>query len=62
MTGGLNLLKRNEIPQRCVEAIAKSGGHTEFTLLPDRDHYILDVYNRPDLYKWLAEQRRKPTE
>jgi len=48
--------------QELVEAIAKSGGHTEFTLLPDRDHYILDVYNRPDLYKWLAEQRRKPTE
>jgi len=48
--------------QELVDAIAKFGGHSEFTLLPDRDHYILDVYNRPDVYKWLAEQRRKRTE
>lgn len=48
--------------QELVQAIAKAGGHPEFTLLPDRDHYILDVYNRPDVSKWLAEQRRKRTE
>jgi len=48
--------------QELVQAIAKAGGHSEFTLLPDRDHYILDVYNRSDVYKWLAEQRRKRAE
>jgi predicted peptidase len=48
--------------QELVQAIAKAGGRPEFTLLPDRDHYILDVYNRPDVYKWLAEQRRKRAE
>jgi predicted peptidase len=48
--------------QELVQAIAKAGGHPEFTLLPDRDHYILDVYNRSDVYKWLTEQRRKRTE
>jgi hypothetical protein len=29
-------------------------------VLPERDHYILDVYDRPDLYEWLAKQKRKP--
>lgn len=48
--------------EELVRAIAKAGGHSEFTLLPDRDHYILDVYNRPDVYSWLAEQRRKRTD
>jgi predicted peptidase len=48
--------------QELVQAIAKAGGHPEFTLLPDRDHYLLDVYNRPEVYKWLEEQRRKRTQ
>ena len=45
--------------EELIHAISGAGGHPEFTLLPDRDHYILDVYDRPDVYKWLALQRRK---
>jgi predicted peptidase len=42
-----------------VQALVANGGHPQFTLLPDRDHYILDIFDRPDVLKWLAEQRRK---
>jgi predicted peptidase len=48
--------------EELVQAIAKAGGKAEFTVLSDRDHYILDLYNRPDIYKWLAEQRRRKPE
>jgi predicted peptidase len=46
--------------EELVQAIEVSGGHPQFTVLPGRDHYILDVYDRPDLYEWLARQKRKP--
>ena len=46
--------------EELVHAIEAHGGHPQFTVLPGRDHYILDVYDRPDLYKWLAEQKRSP--
>ncbi|MCU1283601.1 MAG: phospholipase/carboxylesterase [bacterium] len=42
-----------------VHAMETAGGHPQLTVLPGRDHYILDVYDRPDLYKWLAQQKRK---
>jgi predicted peptidase len=45
--------------EELVRAIAAAGGSPEFTAL-ERDHYILDVYDRPELYEWLARQRRKP--
>jgi predicted peptidase len=45
--------------EELVRATEAAGGHPQFTVLPDRDHYILDVYDRPDLFKWLAEQKRK---
>jgi predicted peptidase len=51
-------------PLKDVEELARAmeaaGGHAQLTVLPDRDHYILDIYDRPDLYKWLAQQKRKP--
>jgi len=51
-------------PLKEVEELARAtetaGGHPQLTVLPERDHYILDVYDRPDLYKWIAEQKRKP--
>lgn len=50
-------LKEVEELMRATEA---AGGHAQLTVLPERDHYILDVYDRPDLYKWLAQQKRKP--
>jgi len=49
-------LKEVEELLRAVEA---AGGQPQLTVLPGRDHYILDVYDRPDLYKWLAQQKRK---
>ncbi len=45
--------------EELVHAVEAAGGHPQLTVLPDRDHYILDVYDRPDLYKWLAHQKRK---
>jgi predicted peptidase len=45
--------------EELVHAMEAAGGHPQLTVLPDRDHYILDVYDRPDLYKWLAQQKRK---
>jgi len=45
--------------EELVHAVEAAGGHPQFTVLPGRDHYILDVYDRPDLYKWLAQQKRK---
>jgi predicted peptidase len=51
-------------PLKEVEELVRSteaaGGHPQLTVLPERDHYILDVYDRPDLYKWIAQQKRKP--
>jgi predicted peptidase len=44
--------------EELVHAVETAGGHPQLTVLPDRDHYILDVYDRPDLYKWLAQQKR----
>jgi predicted peptidase len=46
--------------EELVHAIETAGGHPQFTVLPGRDHYILDVYERPELYEWLARQKRKP--
>lgn len=46
--------------EELVHAIEAAGGHPQFTVLPGRDHYILDVYDRRELYEWLAQQRRKP--
>jgi predicted peptidase len=45
--------------EELVHAVEAAGGHPQLTVLPGRDHYILDVYDRPDLYKWLAQQKRK---
>jgi predicted peptidase len=42
-----------------VRAIEAAGGHPQFTAFPERDHYILDVYDKPELYEWLARQNRK---
>ncbi len=47
--------------EELVNATRAAGGHPQLTVLPERDHYILDVYDRPDLYKWLAQQKRKPS-
>jgi predicted peptidase len=46
--------------EELVHAMQAAGGHPQLTVLPGRDHYILDVYDRPDLYKWLGQQKRTP--
>jgi dipeptidyl aminopeptidase/acylaminoacyl peptidase len=45
--------------EQFVHAMEVAGGHPQLTILPGRDHYILDVYDRPDVYEWLAQQNRK---
>ena len=46
--------------EELVRGMEVAGGHPQLSVLPDRDHYILDVYDRPELYKWIAQQKRKP--
>jgi predicted peptidase len=47
--------------EELVHAIEAAGGHPQLTVLPGRDHYILDVYERPDLYEWLVRQKKSRT-
>ena len=44
--------------QELVVGIESAGGHARLDILPDRDHFILDVYDRPEIYKWLLRQKR----
>jgi len=41
-----------------VSAIQRAGGHPRFNSLDGRDHFILDVYDHPDVYEWLLQQKR----
>jgi predicted peptidase len=41
-----------------VQAIEAAGGHPRFDTLPARDHSILDLYDRRDIYQWLLQQKR----
>jgi predicted peptidase len=41
-----------------VQAIEAAGGRPSFDTLPGRDHFILDVYERRDIYQWLLQQKR----
>lgn len=44
--------------QEMVDAISAAGGEAKLELLPGRDHDIVDVFDRKDLYTWLLEHRR----
>ena len=44
-----------------VAAVEAAGGHPRFSVLESRDHFILDFYQRPEVYTWLLEHRREPT-
>jgi len=44
--------------KQLVGAIQSAGGHPLFNSLEGRDHFILDVYDRPDVYQWLLQQKR----
>ena len=41
-----------------VHAMEAAGGHPQLTILPGRDHYILNVHDRPDLYANGSPNRR----
>ena len=41
-----------------VQAIEQSGGHPRFTWLADRDHSILDLYDKNDVFDWMVEHNR----
>ncbi len=41
-----------------VAALRAAGGDARLELIPGRDHNILDVYDRQDLYAWFLEHRR----
>jgi dipeptidyl aminopeptidase/acylaminoacyl peptidase len=41
-----------------VNAIKAVGGEVKFTVLPDRDHYILDTYENKQLYEWFLQHRK----
>src|SRR5205823_2999745 len=44
--------------QESVDAIEQNGGHPRFTPLTDRDHFILDLYDKNDVFDWMAEHSR----
>ena len=41
-----------------VQAVEAAGGYPRFNVLEGRDHFILDVYDQPDIYHWLLQQKR----
>ena len=44
--------------EELVQAIEKAGGRARFTSLPDADHFILDHYDRNEIFDWMLEHRR----
>jgi predicted peptidase len=48
--------------QEMVEAISAHGGKAELIATPTVGHNCWDyVYSRPELFAWIAQQRRRPT-
>jgi predicted peptidase len=45
--------------EELVREIEAAGGHPRLDILPERDHFILDIYDRPEIYEWLMKQRRE---
>lgn len=48
-----------EKPEQFVKALKAAGGQSRFTPLPDRDHFILDMYENKEIYDWLLQHKRK---
>jgi predicted peptidase len=44
--------------EELVQATEKAGGKLRFTALPDADHFILDWFERNDIFDWLLEHRK----
>jgi predicted peptidase len=45
--------------EELVRGIEAAGGHPRLDILPERDHFILDIYDRPEIYEWLMKQKRE---
>jgi predicted peptidase len=43
--------------EEMVKALKAVGNDVRFSVLPDRDHYILDVYENQELYSWFLQHR-----
>jgi len=41
-----------------VHALTALGNDVRFTILPNRDHYILDAYENQELYSWFLQHKR----
>jgi predicted peptidase len=39
-------------------AIEKAGGKLRYTRLPDRDHFILDIFDKNEVFDWLLQHSR----
>ena len=44
--------------EELVQAIGQSGGHPRFTPLADRDHFMLDFYDKNEVFDWMTEHQR----
>jgi predicted esterase len=45
--------------QDLIHALTDRGNDVRLTILPNRDHYILDVYEDQDLYSWFLRHKRE---
>ena len=45
--------------EELVQAIERAGGRPRFTALPDRDHFLLDWYDRDEIFDWLLQHRTR---
>ena len=48
---GLGLLAIGNL----IDALRALGNQVRFTVLPGRDHFILDMYEKEELYSWFLE-------
>lgn len=48
--------------EEIVRGIEKAGGHARFTPLPDADHFILNWYDRNEIFHWLLDHRKDARE
>jgi predicted peptidase len=46
-----------EESESLVKALKTEGGNIKFTTLPDRDHFILDMYEDKQIYQWFLQHK-----
>jgi predicted peptidase len=55
--------KDNLVPvsdtQDLIDRLRALGNEVRFTVLPNRDHYILDTYDNQELYSWFLQHANK---